>query len=785
MTAQVAKAAKSFKGAVIPKGTRTSKIPRTTTASRISKTGAQPSVPGHRHVAKTNWSNAPRFSSMSKDRGSAASETSSARSGVQRKSIASVHSSNGAGSSAPSVRERNVPQMRTPSTSNEFIEFTKSHLKIMVPVFILVGLLFGYTCVDIVASFGKIHPGVSVQGVDVGGLTVDEASEKLNEALSPVLSSAHVAAYGTEEMAKADGANLVSDSGIEQAYANEAAGTDLSGNGAIDKWNITADTIGAYVDGQALADEAYLVGRKGNFVAERFFSWFGGTKLDAVVAVRDERYNSLKTEIDQEIGHPIVNSTVRIENGSVSAVDGSDGSSVNTDEFLKRFSASAFAPDTPAFIIPMQTDEMHIKPATAQKVAEDVRKAIAEDVTIVHEPNTWVMDSADLGNIIGLQVLSPDELLVFDAGTQHVSTKASDKDVSAYDTSAWVDEETGYVLQAFVNQEKFDAYLVSILGSLAQGGAQDAYFDTSSGEVVLVESVQGYGPDRNAAEIAMQDLLFGKPSAKDAAARTITLVDTTIEPSLTTERAQSMGITERLATWTIPLSGSSQRINNIRLLCSLINNSLVAPGETWSFNETTGERTAEKGFQTAPVIINGKHEDQLGGGICQIATCIFNAACFSGLGIQERVNHDFYIASYDDYGFADATVSWKSPDLKWVNDMSTYVLMTAVVTDSDVVVTFWGTKDGRTIECQRGEWAAGDKYVSITEVDPSMAPGESKITQGGHDGARIDIRYLVTAADGSVLHDILFHSVYSAQNEIITTGPAAAAPATPAAPASS
>lgn len=151
----------------------------------------------------------------------------------------------------------------------------------------------------------------------------------------------------------------------------------------------------------------------------------------------------------------------------------------------------------------------------------------------------------------------------------------------------------------------------------------------------------------------------------------------------------------------------------------------MAPGATWSFNGTTGERTAEKGSD-GPVIINGKHEDQLGGGICQIATCIFNAACFSGLGIAERVNHDFYISSYDDYGFADATVSWKSPDLKWVNDMSTYVLMTATVTDEDVVITFWGTKDGRTVECQRGEWKEGDKYVTITEVDPALATGEEQ-----------------------------------------------------------
>lgn len=650
----------------------------------------------------------------------------------------------------------------------------------MIPVFIVLVLLVGYTFVDIVASFGKIHPGVAVQGVQVGGLTVEEASEKLTDELTPVLTNAHVAAYGSEEMAEADGVHF-DDSTIEKAYADETAGTDLSGNGAIDKWNITADTIGAYIDGESLANEAYLVGRKGNFVAERFFSWFGGTELPAIVSVREERFNTLKAEIDKEVGHPIVNSTVRIENGTVTAVDGTDGSSVNTSEFIDLFSQSAFNDEMPAFIIPMQVETMLIKPATASRVAEDVRKAIKDDVTIVHDPDTWVMDSTDLGNVIGLQVLAPNEMMVFEAGSQKVIEKSDDEDIPDYDTSAWADADSGYVLQAFVDQTKLDSFLVGILGPLATGGAQDAYFDTSSGEVVLVESVQGFGPDRSAAEIAMQDLLFGEPSAKDAANRTITLVDSTIEPAVTTEKAQAMGITERLATWTIPLSGTSQRIANIRLLCNLINNSLVAPGATWSFNGTTGERTAEKGFQTAPVIINGKHEDQLGGGICQIATCIFNAACFSGLGIEERVNHDFYIASYDDYGFCDATVSWKSPDLKWKNDMSTYVLMTAQVTDSDVVVTFWGTKDGRTVACERGEWRPGDGYVSITEVDPEMAPGTSRVAQSGQDGRAIDVKYYVTAADGTVLHDVTFHSIYSAQNEIINVGPSAPEPAAPAA----
>ena len=778
--AKAAKAAKSSKTLRIPKATRASKIPRTTTTSKASKAGTLSSAPSRLSSSSSPWasqgssSTTQGFGTIGGDQQSKARSAQSARNAFGRFARTQAASPN------VRAREKGMPAARTPSTSNEFIAYTKSHLQIMIPVFIIVALLLIYTCVDIFSSFGRIHPGVSVQGIEVGGMSVQDAATKINEELSPKLSNAHVTIYESADIASADGAQIPS-GGIEQAHADEtAAGSDINDDGTIDKWNITAETIGAYVDGEALAEEAYLVGRQGNFVAERFFSWFGGTHLDATVSVRDERFNALATEIDKEIGLPIVDSTIRIEDGAVSVVNGSDGWSVDAPTFIKRFSASAFSPDNFPFVIPMKTDPMHIRPATAQKVADDVKAAIAENVTIVHDPDTWTLDTADLGELISLQVLTPDEVLVFGSGTQKIV--ADGTTVSDYDTSAWVDPDSGYVLQAYVDQEKTDRYLVGILGAAATGGATDAYFDTSSGEVVLVAAVEGYGPDRSAAEIALQDLLFGEPDATTASSRTISLVDVTIQPELTTEKAQAMGITERLATWTIPLSGSSERINNIRLLCRLINNSLVAPGATWSFNGTTGERTAEKGFQTAPVIVNGKHEDQLGGGICQIATCIFNAACFSGLGIQERVNHDFYIAAYDDYGFADATVSWKSPDLKWVNDMSTYVLMTANVTDDNVVVSFWGTKDGRTVDCQRGDWKAGDKYVSITEVDPELAPGERKMTQSGQDGRSIDIRYLAKAADGTVLHDVTFHSIYSAQNEIITVGPDTPAPAPAADP---
>lgn len=459
-------------------------------------------------------------------------------------------------------------------TFKRIVNIIRTYPKVAVPILLVIVVVLGYCIVDITASLGKIHPGVRVQGVDVGGMTIEDASTKLNESLTPQLSEAQITLYENADIAAADGVVIESNSGIEKAYAEQTSGSDVNDDGVTDKWVVTADTIGAYIDGNALAQEAFRVGREGNIIADRFGAWFGGKSIDATVAVSYERFNTLMAEINAAIGKSIVDSTLEINNGKVGVIPGSDGRSVEQPKFIQSFSHAVFNPAKPYCTIPMQTDSMHISVATAQRVADEVRSTIVSDVKIVYNADTWTMNSTDLGNVISASVLQPDTVLVFGSSTQKVEP-LSTVGYSPYDTSVGTDPNSGYTLQAYVDQGKMDAYLVGILGEAAKGGAQNASFDTSSGEVVIVESVDGNGPDRAAAELALQDMLFGTQTG-ELADRTITLVDTTVRPEFTTEMAQSMGIKERLATWTIPLSGSSERIGNIQLLCSLINNCLVA-----------------------------------------------------------------------------------------------------------------------------------------------------------------------------------------------------------------
>jgi len=112
--------------------------------------------------------------------------------------------------------------------------------------------------------------------------------------------------------------------------------------------------------------------------------------------------------------------------------------------------------------------------------------------------------------------------------------------------------------------------------------------------------------------------------------------------------------------------GSPGRVSNLRLALAAINNTLVLPGEVFSFNEVVGERTPEKGYKPAPVIYGEAVADAVGGGVCQVSTTLYNAVRRAGLEVVERRMHSI-APSYIRHGM-DATVAWPHTDFKFRNN---------------------------------------------------------------------------------------------------------------------
>ena len=138
-----------------------------------------------------------------------------------------------------------------------------------------------------------------------------------------------------------------------------------------------------------------------------------------------------------------------------------------------------------------------------------------------------------------------------------------------------------------------------------------------------------------------------------------------------------------LSTFTTRYDGSNApRAHNIRLASEKINGTVLCNGEAFSFNETVGQRTVERGFKSAKIIERGEFVDGVGGGVCQVSTTLFNAALLSGCDMTEFHQHSLAV-SYVPPSF-DAMVSGTYFDLKFENRTG-YTLYIRAVTGRDYV----------------------------------------------------------------------------------------------------
>ena len=161
-------------------------------------------------------------------------------------------------------------------------------------------------------------------------------------------------------------------------------------------------------------------------------------------------------------------------------------------------------------------------------------------------------------------------------------------------------------------------------------------------------------------------------------------------PKLTAQKASTLGIREPVATFTTKHKAGEPRVHNIHRIADLVRGSVIEPGQRFSINESVGKRTAEKGFVVAPVIENGKLTDDVGGGVSQFATTLFNAAFFAGLDFGEYQSHSLYISRYP-YG-REATMGHPHPDLVIKNTTPHGVLIWPTYDATSITVTLYSTR---------------------------------------------------------------------------------------------
>jgi vancomycin resistance protein YoaR len=251
--------------------------------------------------------------------------------------------------------------------------------------------------------------------------------------------------------------------------------------------------------------------------------------------------------------------------------------------------------------------------------------------------------------------------------------------------------------------------------------------------------------------------------------------------ALTEAKARTMGIDGLVSSYTTEYGGVPNRIHNVQLVAHLVDDKLIAPGAEFSFNKTTGERNAAKGFLIAPVIVNGELTTGLGGGVCQVSTTVFNAAFEAGLRITARTNHALYISHYPQG--RDATVDYPDVDLRFVNDTSHWLLLRTFVGTSSLTVSLYGTPTGRKVVSTTAPLVAHGKVKVKKTVDRTLKPGDEVVDDPGEPALTTSVARDVYAANGKLLYHDVWYSTYRAAPELVRIGPKKKKPKRPAAPA--
>jgi vancomycin resistance protein YoaR len=247
-------------------------------------------------------------------------------------------------------------------------------------------------------------------------------------------------------------------------------------------------------------------------------------------------------------------------------------------------------------------------------------------------------------------------------------------------------------------------------------------------------------------------------------------------PARSTEDALAMGIDRRMSSYKTYYSGTADRITNLQLGVGALDGTLVPPDGTFSLNDAIGERTVERGFRVAPVIIGNEYSEEVGGGTSQVATTVFNAAWEAGLRITERHPHSLYISRYQ-LG-RDATVYWPSLDLKFVNDTQSWVLVRGFAEGDGISVAIYGGETRRVESSATPLVVTGPVPVKRVQ-DPTLQKGKSVVDEDGAAPARTTATREIIGSDGELIRSETWRTSYEGEDRVVRVGTKVVAKPTP------
>jgi hypothetical protein len=184
-----------------------------------------------------------------------------------------------------------------------------------------------------------------------------------------------------------------------------------------------------------------------------------------------------------------------------------------------------------------------------------------------------------------------------------------------------------------------------------------------------------------------------------------------------------------------------------------IDGSIVWPGETFSINETVGQRTEAKGYVRDGAIINGEvyccdSPVNVGGGVSQFGTTFFNAVFFGGYEDVEHQPHSIYFSKYPEG--REATLGYMHPDVVFRNNTDAPVIIRTAYTSTSITVLFFGNNGGLKVASERSDRRNFTEPRVIYEENPALSPGTEEVVSRGSEGWTVTVTRVITYPDGTV-----------------------------------
>lgn len=477
-------------------------------------------------------------------------------------------------------------------------------------------------------------------------------------------------------------------------------------------FHITSAEVGFDFDATGLAEQVLKQGREGSWLTQwgwRLARLGSPSEVKPKIQLGDARLQAqLDDWQDEAIEDPPLEATLVYEAGKPVVRDPRAGSVIDRDAVVEHW-LNLLLSERPArplhFELPVVRQQPKLSESAKQAALQRASVWVQGPITLTHPEGELRLGAAQLGAALRSHIDSADAMRV-------------ELDAAALDE------------------------LLRPVRSELEREAQDARYLIDARDTITIE------PSVSSRQIDSGDVAAALWQAARTPQRAGTLpVQEHDDARLTTEKATSLGITQKVSSFATHHACCQPRVKNIHRMADLLDGTVLFPGETLSVNERVGPRTQANGFVAGPTIVEGEIEDTFGGGVSQFATTLFNAAFDGGYQIIERQAHSYYFSRYP--MAHEATLSFPKPDLIFKNDTAYGLLIRATYTGTTIRIALYGNNEGRKVK-RKVSSAFDFVDPSIDYVpDEELKPDEEKVVERGSRGFSVMATRVLTLADGT------------------------------------